>query len=61
LVATWAKVKFDRQIVAIAKVEKASMVYSDDEDVRKLAAAEGIPICVRSAFSVSDHRDTQSV
>ena len=32
--ATWAKVKFDRQIVAIAIVERAHTIYSDDEDVK---------------------------
>ena len=42
--ATWAKVKFDRQIVAIAKVFNVSMIYSDDADVRTLAAAESIPV-----------------
>jgi hypothetical protein len=30
--ATWAKVKFDRQIVAIAQVRRATAIYSDDAD-----------------------------
>jgi hypothetical protein len=34
---TWAKVKYDMQIVAIAKVNSASAIYSDDEDLRKIA------------------------
>jgi len=42
--AAWAKVKFDRQIVAIAKVFNASMIYSDDKDVKTLAAVENIPV-----------------
>jgi predicted nucleic acid-binding protein len=36
--ATRAKAKFDDQIVAIAAVEGATMIYSDDEDIAKLAA-----------------------
>jgi len=28
--SAWSKVKFDRQIIAIAKVERASAIYSDD-------------------------------
>jgi len=42
--ATWAKVKFDRQIVAIAKVNSVSTIYSDDEDVAKLAEPMGIKV-----------------
>lgn len=39
---TWAKVKFDRQIVAIAKVNGAKVVYSTDDDLLKLAVREGL-------------------
>lgn len=28
---TWPKIKYDRQIIAIAKVNKATMIYSDDD------------------------------
>jgi predicted nucleic acid-binding protein len=33
------KVKFDEQIVSIARVEGADVLYSDDEDIRKLSGA----------------------
>jgi predicted nucleic acid-binding protein len=36
--AAWAKIQFDRQVVAIAKVNEATVIYSDDEDVEKFAA-----------------------
>lgn len=42
--ASWAKVKFDRQIVAIAKVNGASIIYSDDDDVTKLCQPAGITV-----------------
>jgi hypothetical protein len=35
--ATRTKAKFDDQIVAIAAVEGATTIYSDDEDIAKLA------------------------
>lgn len=43
-VAPWAKVKYDRQIVAIAKVMRASVLYSDDGDVRAIAERVGISV-----------------
>lgn len=45
--ATRAKLKFDRQILAIARVQEQSVIYSDDQDVAKHAQTfglEAIPI-----------------
>lgn len=42
--ATWAKVKYDRQIVAIAKVNGASTIYSDDQDVKTLGMRAKIKV-----------------
>jgi predicted nucleic acid-binding protein len=42
--SSWAKVKFDRQIVAIAKVNSASVIYSDDDDIKKLGKAADIAV-----------------
>jgi hypothetical protein len=42
--ATWAKVKYDRQIVAIAKVCGATAIYSDDGDIEALATAAKITV-----------------
>ncbi|SRR6266852_8178005 len=39
---TWAKVKYDRQIVAIAKVLNARAIYSEDENLRTLGASQGL-------------------
>lgn len=43
-VSTWAKVKFDRQIIAIAKVESITTIYSDDKDLVKYAKAQEIEV-----------------
>jgi predicted nucleic acid-binding protein len=40
----WAKVRFDRQIVAIAKTNGAKRIYSDDEDLVKYATRIGIEV-----------------
>ena len=39
---TYAKIKYDRQIAAIAKVEGATAIYSDDDNVRSYAQRLGI-------------------
>jgi predicted nucleic acid-binding protein len=41
---SWAKVKFDRQIVAIAKVEGAERIYSNDDDIRRFGKADGLQV-----------------
>ena len=40
----WQKVKFDRQIVAIAKVHGASRIYSDDPDLKNHGNDCGIAV-----------------
>lgn len=40
----WAKIKFDRQIIAIAKVAGASTIYSDDCDIARYAKPAGIAV-----------------
>ncbi|HEV2522985.1 MAG TPA: hypothetical protein VGT24_11440 [Candidatus Acidoferrales bacterium] len=42
--ATWAKVKFDRQIIAIAKVERVSCIYSEDGDIHSIGKHEGLSV-----------------
>lgn len=42
LAAPWQKIKYDRQIVAIAIVTSVSAVYSGDGDVRRIAEDHGI-------------------
>jgi len=41
---TWAKVKYDRQIVAIAKVVGATAIYSDDGNIQALGKKLGIKV-----------------
>jgi predicted nucleic acid-binding protein len=41
---TYAKLKYDRQIVAIAKVCGASEIYSEDDGVERAAALVNIPV-----------------
>ena len=42
--APWQKVKFDRQIVAIAKVHGATEIYSDDDDIMALGGQAKIKV-----------------
>ena len=39
---TKTKIKFDRLIVAIAKAQGAGTIYSDDEEIHKLAGQTGL-------------------
>ncbi len=41
---TWAKLKFDRQIVAIAKANKATDIYTDDTTLGAVAKANGLNV-----------------
>ncbi|MBZ9976135.1 hypothetical protein [Mesorhizobium sp. BR-1-1-10] len=43
-VSTYAKLKYDRQIVAIALVTKASAIYSDDGGIRAIGTRAGIKV-----------------
>jgi hypothetical protein len=48
----WDKVKYDRQIVAIAKVEGASIIYSTDRHIHAHAASWGIKVLNVSDLAV---------
>jgi hypothetical protein len=45
----WGKVKFDHQIVAIAKANRAETIYSEDRGLRAFAKVQGI-----DALSIAD-------
>lgn len=42
--STRASLKFDRQIVAIARVEQETAIYSDDGDMEKLGESFGLKV-----------------
>ncbi len=41
---TWNKIKYDRQIVAIARVAGATTIYTDDQNLRAFAMKMGIEV-----------------
>ena len=43
-VQTYAKVKYDRQIVAIGKTLSATVIYTDDKDLKALAETYGLKV-----------------
>lgn len=57
--APWAKVKFDRQIIAIAKVEGAHTIYTDDPGVRTFAEANGMQALGLSACPLPERKEGQ--
>jgi predicted nucleic acid-binding protein len=56
----WSKLKYDRQIVAIAKVHRATTIYSDDGDIRALGERNKIRILRLVDLPIPD-KDRQSV
>lgn len=46
----WQKVKFDRQIIAIAKVHRADVLYSDD--VKMCAFANSVGLATQSTWEL---------
>ena len=42
-IEVWNKIKYDRQIAAIARVHQATAIYTDDGGLRKTADRLGIP------------------
>jgi len=55
---TWAKIKYDRQIVAIAKVEGVATIYSDDKNVYNFGREAGLTV-LRIADLPLPPEDTQ--
>ncbi|MEO8126586.1 MAG: hypothetical protein ABI822_05795 [Bryobacteraceae bacterium] len=51
----WAKVKFDRQIVAIAIVSRASEIISDDPDVKTIGERWGIKVSSVEDLEIPAH------
>jgi hypothetical protein len=41
---TWAKVKYDRQIIAIAAVHRVKTIYSDDGNLSSFAISNGFKV-----------------
>ena len=41
---TWAKLKFDRQVIAIAKANAIKAIYTDDTGMSEVAAANAITV-----------------
>ena len=42
--APWQKVKFDRQIMAIGRIHGVIRVYSDNDDIEKIALPLGMEV-----------------
>ena len=59
--ASRAKVKFDRQIVAIAKAEGASAIYSDDDHVARIGKAAGLQVYTTAELDLPPDDPQQSL
>ena len=50
--STRAKLKFDRQIIAIARTQNQTTIHSDDEDIATLASPLGLEVIPVHALPV---------
>lgn len=53
----WQKVKVDRQIIAIARVNGASTIYSDDKNLAKFAERVGLAVIPLRALPLPEAPD----
>ena len=51
---TWAKIKYDRQIVAIAAVHRAATIYSDDKTLTAFAKDRGFQVVGLGSLPIPD-------
>ena len=56
---TYAKLRFDRQIVSIAKVRRVRAIFSDDEGVETFAKIADIPVVKLSALPLPPPKQTK--
>jgi predicted nucleic acid-binding protein len=52
--SAYQKVKFDRQIVAIAKSRNATLIVSDDESLRRVALSVGLQVSKIEQLPIPD-------
>lgn len=55
--ASWAKIKYDRQIVAIARVAQATTIYSDDDEIRTFGERAGLAVVGLAALPLPPKPD----
>jgi hypothetical protein len=53
---TWAKIKYDRQIVAIAAVHRAATIYSDDKKLTAFAKDRGFNVVGLGSLPIPDNK-----
>jgi predicted nucleic acid-binding protein len=58
---SWQKVKFDRQIIAIAKVEGASKIYSNDLAFLKYCKRDNIEVITLEQLPLPPENDQKSL
>ena len=57
---TRAQLRFDRQILAIARVQNQRHIYTDDDNMAKVAVAEGFTVTVTRDLSLPSGQSSLS-